>query len=94
MKDKKLIVEKIREARNFLDEQGYYVSNLWMIDDVLEYELEDGIKPNLTEDEARWVLKQVLSSEWITEQIFVSIREHIELLKEKETQTIIFRKHG
>lgn len=76
-------IQRIRESRDFLDEQGYYVSNLWMIDDVLEYELEDGTKPNLTEDEARWVLSQVLSSEWITEQVFISIREHIELLISK-----------
>lgn len=73
-------IQRIRESRDFLDEQGYCVSNLWMIDDVLEYELEDGTKPNLTEDEARWILSQVLSSEWITEQVFISIREHIELV--------------
>lgn len=76
-------INKVREARDFLSEQGYYVNNLWMIDDVLNFELEDGTNPNLTKDEAMWVLNQVVSSEWITEQVFVSIREHIELLTSK-----------
>ena len=76
-------INKVREARDFLSEQGYYVNNLWMIDDVLNFELEDGTNPNSTKDEAMWVLNQVVSSEWITEQVFVSIREHIELLTSK-----------
>jgi hypothetical protein len=77
------IINKVREARDFLTDQGYYVGNLWMTLDVLNYELEDGSIPDLTEDEAMWVLDKVLSSEWLTEQVFVSIREHIELLKSK-----------
>ena len=81
-------INKVREARDFLHNQGYYVTNLWMLDDVLELELDDaGTKPNITEDQARWVLKKSLSNEWITEQIFTSIREHIELaLLDKEVE--------
>ena len=85
--DRISITDKVREARDFLTDQGYYVGNLWMIDDVLEYELEHGTKPNLTEAEAILVLDRVLSSEWLTEQVFVSIREHIELLLESKEIT-------
>ena len=76
--DRISITDKIREAIDFLTEQGYYVGNLWMTDDVvLDY-------PELTEDEAMWVLDRVLSSEWLTEQVFVSIGEHVELLLESK----------
>ena len=91
--DRISITDKVREAKDFLTDQGYYVGNLWMIDDVLEYELEHGnwlgvgTKPNLTEAEAILVLDRVLSSEWLTEQVFVSIREHIELLLESKEIT-------
>ena len=77
--DRISITDKIREAKDFLTEQGYYVGNLWMTSDVvLDY-------PELTEDEAMWVLDRVLSSEWLTEQVFVSIGEHVELLLESKT---------
>ena len=77
--DRISITDKTREAIDFLTEQGYYVGNLWMTDDVvLDY-------PELTEDEAMWVLDRVLSSEWLTEQVFVSIGEHVELLLESKT---------
>ena len=76
--DRISITDKIREAKDFLTEQGYYVGNLWMTSDVvLDY-------PELTEDEAMWVLDKVLSSEWLTEQVFVSIGEHVELLLESK----------
>ena len=76
--DRISITDKIREAKDFLTEQGYYVGNLWMTSDVvLDY-------PELTEDEAMWVLDRVLSSEWLTEQVFVSIGEHVELLLESK----------
>ncbi len=73
--------ERIKDAKKILEMNGYYVGNLWVIDDVLNYELEDGSTPNLSESEAMWVLDKVLSSEWLTEQVFVSILEHIELLR-------------
>jgi len=76
-------IQRIREAKTSLKEEGYFVDNLWNIHDVLDYELSDGSNPNLTDEEAQWVLNKVLCSEWITEQIFVSIGEHIELLTDK-----------
>jgi len=79
--DRISITDKIREARDFLNNQGYYVGNLWMTCDVLDYELEDGSIPDLTESEAMWVLDKVLSSEWLTEQVFVSIGEHIQYIQ-------------
>jgi len=76
-------IKKIRDAKEILKEEGYFVDNLWSIHDVLEYELSDGSNPNLTDKEAHWVLDKVLCSEWITEQVFVCIGEHIELLTDK-----------
>jgi len=76
-------IQRIREAKTSLKEEGYFVDNLLNIHDVLDYELSDGSNPNLTDEEAQWVLNKVLCSEWITEQIFVSIGEHIELLTDK-----------
>lgn len=70
-----------QDLRNELELRGYQTNNLWCIDDVLNYELEDGSTPTLSENDARWVLDKVLSSEWLTEQVFVSIGEHIELLR-------------
>lgn len=78
-------INKVREARDFLSEQGYYVNNLWMIDDVLAFERYDGNTPDLNESEAMWILNKVLSSEWITEQVFVSIGEHIELVLDNKS---------
>jgi len=76
-------IKKIRDAKETLKEEGYFVDNLWSIHDVLEYELSDGSNPNLTDKEAHWVLDKVLCSEWMTEQVFVCIGEHIELLTDK-----------
>ena len=77
-------IKKEKEAIDFLHNRGYDVTNLWMVDDVLDLELDDaGTTPNITEDQARWVLKKAVNNEWITEQIFSSIREHIELLTNK-----------
>ena len=78
--------ERIKDAKKILDMNGYYVGNLWVIDDVLNFELFDGSTPNLSKNEAMWILDKVLSSEWITEQIFVSIGEHIEDLLESKTK--------
>lgn len=75
--------DKVISTTNFLRNQGYYVDNLWSIDDVLGFELRDGTTPNLDESDAMWVLDKVLTSEWIVEQIFVCIGEHIEMVLEE-----------
>ena len=78
-------INKVREARDLLSDEGYYVSNLWMVNDVLDFELDAGVTADLSEDEARWVLYQVLNSSWITEQIYFSIGEHIQILLQSKS---------
>ena len=48
-------IKRIRDAKETLKEEGYFVDNLWSIHDVLEYELSDGSNPNLTDEEAQWL---------------------------------------
>jgi hypothetical protein len=67
----------IDKARQTLKQAGYYVGNLWSIQDVMEqYEC--------TEDEAQEVLDRSLTNEATIEQIQFSIREFAEVLKLKE----------
>ena len=75
-------MKKIQDAKKMLEMNGYHTKNLWTIHDVLDCERNE----NLTDEDAQWVLDKVLCSEWITEQIFIGIRDHIELLIDKNKQ--------
>ena len=61
MKD--LTTEQLKEE---LTRRGYYVGNLWHIDDVQS-------RYEATDDQAQDVLDEVLQGEWIIGQIFESI---------------------
>lgn len=64
-------------AREFLTRKGYYVGNLWSIDDV-HYEC--------VPFEAMGILDKVLQSEWLVSNIFEMISDYAEEnnLKRKE----------
>lgn len=67
----------IDTARQTLKQAGYYVGNLWSIQDVMgRYEC--------TEEEAQEVLDLSLTNEATMEQIQFSIREFAEILNLKE----------
>jgi hypothetical protein len=51
------------KSRKVLMDAGYYVGNLWHIDDV-----QDKFK-DVSDDDAQDVLDEVLTSHWITEKI-------------------------
>ena len=51
------------KSRKVLMDAGYYVGNLWHIDDVQE-KFED-----VSDDDAQDILDEVLTSDWITERI-------------------------
>ena len=55
--------------KNELKERGYFVGNLWTIDDVQS-------RFNCTDDEAQEVLEQALTNEVTMEQIWFAIQFH------------------
>lgn len=58
----------IEEAKDFLHSKGYYADCLWTTWDVQHlYEC--------TEEEAQSILDGALNNEWITEQIFATIKD-------------------
>lgn len=56
------------DLRQELELRGYYTQNLWHVDDVMKnYDCES--------EDAQELLDKVMTSEWITEQIFIAIDE-------------------
>ena len=56
----------IEQAKKVLKENGYYVENLWHIDDVKQgYYVDD--------DKAYEVLDEVMQSEYIMQEVFETI---------------------
>ena len=67
----------IDKAKQTLRQAGYYVGNLWSIQDVMKLY-------KCTEEEAQEVLDSSLTNEATMEQIQFSIREFAEILNLKE----------
>ena len=58
-----------RDLRNILEQRGYYMGNLWCIEDVTRnYEC--------TKEEAQRILDKTVGGEWITQQVFEMINEY------------------
>ena len=57
------MLNRTEKALNLLHEEGYYVKNLWGLDDVM-------IKYNCTEEQAWEVLEKTFENEFINESIF------------------------
>tara|TARA_R110000765_G_scaffold133349_3_gene232112 strand:- start:10205 stop:10435 length:231 start_codon:yes stop_codon:yes gene_type:complete len=73
-------MKNVKLAKEILEDDGYFVENLWHVEDVM-------CKFECTEDEAQEVLYNVLTNEWIMEQIQVSIDDtglDMELKPKKE----------
>lgn len=58
----------VEQAREFLESQGYYVKNLWHINDVKD-------RFECTDEEAQEVLDTALQNEWIVEKICLTIKD-------------------
>ena len=73
------VMKQIEEAREFLKSKGYYVGNLWTIDDVQEHY-------ECTDEEAMGILHKVLQNGWYMERVFEMINNQAEEdnLKPKE----------
>jgi hypothetical protein len=69
----------IDEAKVFLKSQGFFVDNLWCVDDVKS-------KFKCTNDEAQYILEQSLTNEATMEQIWFSIREFGEMENLEEVE--------
>ena len=58
----------VEQARQFLEEKGYYVDNLWTVRDVTDkYECSDEV--------AQEILNSAVSNDWIIEQIHLTIED-------------------
>lgn len=60
------------QARQVLKEAGYYVDNLWSINDVYT----EGI--DISDDDKYDILDKVLQGEWIMEKINLSIADEVD----------------
>ena len=66
------------EAKQALREAGYFVDNLWHVDDV-----KNATEVNLSTEQAMQVLSMALTNEATMEQIWMSIQIATEILTDK-----------
>jgi len=62
----------IEEAKQVLENNGYFVDNLWHIQDVKSK------SSGISDEDAMGVLEQALTNDWIMEQINVTIGDLVE----------------
>lgn len=62
----------IEQAKQVLHDNGYYVDNLWHIEDVKSK------SNNISDEDAMGVLESALTNDWIMEQINVTIGDLVE----------------
>ena len=66
------------EAKQALREAGYFVDNLWHVDDV-----KNATEVSLSTEQAMQVLSMALTNDATMEQIFISIQMATEILTDK-----------
>lgn len=62
----------IEQAKQVLEDNGYFVDNLWHIQDVKSK------SSDISDGDAMGVLEQALTNDWIMEQINVTIGDLVE----------------
>ena len=67
------------EAKQALREAGYFVDNLWHVDDV-----KNATEVSLSTEQAMQVLSMSLTNEATMEQIFISIQISTDILTEQK----------
>jgi len=70
-------MNEINKAKQVLREAGYYVDNLWSIEDVRDDDNE------LTDEQKMQALDMAFDNEYTTEQIFYAIGVSVEIITEK-----------
>tara|TARA_R110002020_G_scaffold9539_2_gene37448 strand:- start:11015 stop:11242 length:228 start_codon:yes stop_codon:yes gene_type:complete len=68
--------DKVTEALDFLESEGYFVYNLWHVQDVQN-------NFECTNEEAQEVLEGVLTNDWLMGQINAGINQEAEVLNLK-----------
>ncbi len=68
----------IHEAKQALREAGYFVDNLWHVDDV-----KNATEVSLSTEQAMQVLSMALTNNDTTNQIWLAIKISIDILNEK-----------
>jgi hypothetical protein len=68
----------IHEAKQALREAGYFVDNLWHVDDV-----KNATEVSLSTEQAMQVLSMALTNNDTTDQIWLAIKMSIDILNEK-----------
>jgi hypothetical protein len=64
-------MDEIENAKYTLEKHGYFVKNLWHIDDVLNNDSLGSLE--CSQDEAQDILYKALTSDYIFEQIWMAI---------------------
>lgn len=77
LREAKIKLQDVSVAKALLRKNGYFVENLWCIDDVTQ-------NYNCTEDEAQEVLGIALTNDVITERIFGAIDDACNELEIKQ----------
>ncbi len=72
-----LNMNEIQQAKEVLRNAGYFVDNLWHVDDVTN------IEASLSKDQSIKILDMALTNEATTEQIWYSIKIATDILTEK-----------
>lgn len=62
----------IEQAKQVLENNGYFVDNLWHIQDVKSK------SSDISDEDAMGILESALTNDWIMEQINVAIGELVE----------------
>jgi len=70
-----LMNDSVKHAKQVLKDNGYYVDNLWQVQDVLEH-------CYCTDNRAQEILNNVLSSEYIIEEIKTQIQNEDRIYKD------------
>jgi hypothetical protein len=70
-------MNEIEKSKQVLRKAGYYVDNLWSIQDVRDDDNE------LTDEQKMKALDMALTNEYTTEQIFYAIDVSVEIITEK-----------
>ncbi len=77
LREAKIKLQDVSIAKAVLKKNGYFVDNLWCVDDVIQ-------NYNCTEDEAQEVLGMALTNDVITERIFGAIDDACNELEIKQ----------
>lgn len=79
LREAKIKLQDVSIAKALLRKNGYFVENLWCVDDVTQ-------NYDCTEDEAQEVLGMALTNDVITERIFGAIDDACNELEIKSNQ--------